>query len=379
MRMHFTHPNVEAKKQRAATAKAKRERENQTNLRRIATGMSGPQMSSRIAPYGLNRPHEVADFPYLAHNGPKDESPKEKCISIVTGDRVPEKFEKDYIWHREYAEQAITDHFKPFGASPLHFDIYALELKDGVYEWRGRGAFGPSTVWDLERFPDIFGRFGAALAARGLYANLRVEKDCNLICDATGKITNFRGAAFDYDFSEKGPRVRFVSDQSIKVQWQQTSFGKWIDKAVVVHDGDVLPPGKGARYAERLDRYSKLKALDYRPHTFAVYNNDAPDKSGTQFYAIGKDMRWHHYGHHEGNTFVDSNKGYVCDGFGDLPGSLTAEQLAFIDCRLAAQGFEFVLVPTEGEEFNEEAATRAGLLSLMWGNDVSIPEEVDFG
>ncbi|EKS29389.1 hypothetical protein [Afipia felis] len=378
MKMAFTHPSQID----AIRRKDKRERENHANLKRIAAGTSAPEVSSRIAPYGLNRPHEVVDFPYLAHNGPEDKSPKEKCISLVTGDRVPAKFEQDYIAYREYAEACIAEKYEPFGATPIHFDLYAIELgKDGKHAWRGRGAFDPSFVWDMERFPDRLGRIGATLAARGLYIVLDVVRDCNLICDASGKVISFRGAASDYDLTEKQPRVRLVADGAIRIRWEQKSFGKWITKAIVAHNGEALPPGKGKRYAERVERYSKLKDLDYRPHTFAVYDINCSDKGGTQFYAIGKDNLWHQYGRCKGNAFTGDEKadGFDLDGFGDLPGSLTAEQLAFLDCRLAAQGFEIALVPTEDEDFNEEATTQAELLSLMSGCNVSIPEGIDFG
>lgn len=145
-------------------------------------------------------------------------------------------------------------------------------------------------------------------------------------------------------------------------------------KSIVVHNGDALPPGKDTRYAECLARFSKLKALDYEPHAFAIYRNDVEHKGGTQFYAIGNDGLWHHYGRCQGNAFTGGDgDSYLREGFGDLPGSLTAEQLAFIDCRLAASGLELLLIPTEGEEIDAKG------LSVMWGCEVSIPEECDFG
>jgi hypothetical protein len=368
--MSYVHPDqIEAAKR-----KEKRDRENQLNLRRIASGAgSAGANSARIAPYGLNRPHEVLDFPYLAHSGPSDKNPKEKYISLVTGDRVPEKHEKDYISHRKHAESCMKL-FALCGTAPIHFDLYAIDIDEsGVNEWRGRGAFTASLVWDMDRFADRFGRIGAMLAERGLFIRCDEERDCNLVSDDSGKVTGFRGSVMDYAASDSDSPGRLACGSPITIQWQQQSFDQWIMKAVVLHDGDVLPIGKGARHAERIERYSKLLAMDYQPHAFAVYRNDAQDKGGTSFFAIGEDKLWHSYGRSKGNAFTGEDDGYRREGFGELPGRLTAEQLAFIDCRLAASGLEFLLIPTEGEEIDSKA------LSVMWGCEVSIPGECDFG
>jgi hypothetical protein len=367
LHMNFSHPDqIEALK-----SKEKRSRENQLNLRRIAAGATGPRASRRIAPYGLNRPHEVIDFPYLAHNGPKDESPTEKCISIVTGDRVPEKYEKDYIRHREYAEGCSADVFKLLGVTPIHFDVYALDARDGVHEWRGRGAFDSSFVWDMKRFPDRFGRIGAALAQRGLYVDLDIARDCNAKLNAEGKFEGFRSFGVDYGASNSTNPGPLICGQSLKIQWQRSSWGKWIKKNIVLHDGDLLQGGMGPRYADRVARFSKLLATDYQPEMIAVYDNRVSVKGGTQFYARGKDGLFYGHGRCVGNAFNGDKGGFELDGFGELPHGLTAEQLAFIDCRLAASGLEMLLVPTEGEDIDYDG------LSLAW--DVQVEEGVDFG
>src|SRR3569623_871636 len=368
LHMNFSHPD----QIKALRSKEKRARENQLNLRRMAAGVSGPRASRRISPYGFNRPHEVIDFPYLAHNGPKDESPTEKCISLVTGDRVSEKYEGDYIRHREYAEAVLVDVFARLRVTPIHFDLYETALDEtGVHKWRGRGAFGPSFVWNMEHFPDCFGRTGAALAQRGLYAELDIARDSNALLSPDGKFEGFRNLGVDYGVANAAKPGSLICARSLNIRWHQLSWDKWIANNIVLHDGDVLQGGMEPRYADRLGRFSKLLATDYQPEMFAVYDNRCPDKGGTQFYARGKDGLFYGHGRCAGNAFNGDKDGFERDGFGTLPYNLTAEQLAFIDSRLAASGLEMLLVPTEGEDIDYDG------LSLAWG--VGVEEGVDFG
>lgn len=331
-------------------------------------------------PFGLNRPGCSKDFAYKLSDG---KNTIDKVITVSTGDRVPMKHHSAY-WESKKLFGEILKGFALQKSSPIGFYLASSERDDVV----GFGNFSPAFLADDPSYlARDLAHVNAILAARGLSLvfdpfDFNRDPSGNLIYDPSEAVAE----------SACATSPTFNAERLTVVQWHDRTTDT--DACTVLRPGDHISDhlhryfhAKKETYEKILRGYKAAAALSFASSTAGrganfsrgylkdYLNSIIPDMKAQplDFFVYDSNLELRadaavtHYASSGPNrTFFAASTAYGgnrfgCVGHGWVPEDITAEQLAHIDCRFAANGLEIRLVP------RVEDNLPTNVIDLMWG------------
>lgn len=284
-----------------------------TTLRALITGEVKPAsaVSSAIPEYGLNRRHRVRDITFVDGRGDT------WTESVATGWRVPKECEAAF-WAVKTLNDAIRTHHADTGDSFSHF--YVSDASGRI----GHGYFDANV--ESEDIDYLAAKVGARW---GLVVELaRYHPEANAL-----------------DLSSYGEAREPMPNYDCKpmsVWLRHRYYGRQLE---TLHFDlrDSWPSHFSAFWHARRDVHRRITA-ECRPSYFLVFDTRKRIEGAMPLFRV-RDGAYHQIG--EAHAADGQNWRHDDVAWGYFDETPSPEQLAWLDCRLAARGQYLALVPDE--------------------------------
>ncbi|MDA9532816.1 hypothetical protein [Bradyrhizobium sp. CCBAU 25338] len=268
--------------------------------------------------FGKGEPWKALNFRW------RDTAGEDHVIALATGANVSDVESIKFWWARRKEVEAFAAYCNATGQDLR--DVYVLSPDRKTL--LGFGILPPGAT------PDDVVHFFTALRRRGLDG---------VIVPKTGL------PELPFYFSDSGLQMPGAGRRGIELHLEYFDSGE----TEILH---VAPLAKlpqffaGMFYAKRRD-YERVLAA-HRPRTFMVYSLASRSEKPTEIYELGRDRKYHVIG--EIADGDDNSSGFVAESHGVFGRTPTANELAWLACKLAATGRWLALVKRADEDLDAD-------------------------
>ncbi len=292
----------------------------------------------RPRPFGAGHAWKAVNFRWREWATRQD-----RIIALATGMEVPATVEACKHWHAEQKHAAVVAGYYESTGQRLS-DFYVCQGGKRI----GHGFFPPNVT--LDDVPYFFQRLRAQ-GLEGVLAYESYDEDeffGNIPWTACALIAKF-------DPNEASPMPACEHGMTISfAHMEYDQHGKLRDnplrECLTLLPGETMPQHFAGMYWAKLAMYRKVLAA-CKPEAFRIYNVRYTMKEPTPLWEMRDDG---HYWCVDTVADGDDGGGYYTEAHGCFDELPTAEQLAHIACRLAAQSRWVVLVPHARDRVSEE-------------------------
>ncbi|MCK1494454.1 hypothetical protein IVB14_29610 [Bradyrhizobium sp. 180] len=268
--------------------------------------------------FGKGEPWKALNFRW------RDTAGKDHVIALSTGVNVSDVESIKFWWARRKEVEAFAAYCGARGQDLREVYVLSPDRKTHL----GSGTLPPGAT------PDDVAHFFTALRKRGLDG---------VIVPKTGL------SELPFYFSGSGLQMPGAGRRGIELHLEHCESGEREILRVAPHA--KLPQFfAGMFYAKRRDYERVLTA--HRPRTFMVYNLASRSEKPTKIYELGEDRKYHSIG--EIADGDDNSSGFVAVAHGVFGRTPTANELAWLACKLAATGCWLALIKRADEDLDAD-------------------------
>lgn len=266
--------------------------------------------------FGKGEPWKARNFRW------RDTAGKDHVIALSTGVNVSDVESVKFWWARRTEVEAFAAHCDATGQDLRDFYVLSPDRKT----YLGFGVLPQGAT------PDEVVHFFTALRKRGL----------------DGVIVPKAGLPeLPFHFPDSGLQMPGAGRRGTELRMQRFDTGETESLHVAPHA--KLPQFfAGMFYAKRRDYERVLTA--HRPHTFLVYNLASRSEKPTKIYELSRDRKYQVIG--EIADGDNNASGFVAEAHGTFGRTPTANELAWLACKLAATGRWLALVKGADEDLD---------------------------
>jgi hypothetical protein len=258
----------------------------------------------------------------------RDTAGKDHVIALATGANVIDVESVKFWWAKQKEVATFATYCAATGQDIGRFFVRSADRKTHV----GAGVFPAGST------PDDVTHFFTALHKRGL--------DGMIIPETYGDVGM---PELPFYFPASGMQMPGTGRRGIDLRLKHFESGKTENLQVAPHA--KLPAFyAGMFYAKRRD-YERVLA-SHRPYTFMVHSLAHRSAKPTEIYELGHDHKYHTIG--EITDGDDNVGGFIAEAHGTVGRTPTANELAWVACKLAATGRWLALVKSADEDLDAD-------------------------